>query len=474
MHALLSRACLVAAALAAAAAALAAPTRAADRLDRVQLRHNPSRGTDYLPLSTPGAPAASGALSIRPVLRINLDGPPATNVFSKVQPIDVDGDGRFEFLQFNGFRMMKVWSASGRKLWQVLNPAGRVHDARTGTHRDSVAILDLDGDGGQDVVGCWAYGNQRRLVLRRGRDGRVIRSVPLPNQVSAECQVAAFRTPAYPRPIILVAEQALSRSCRRNYVGYWARTLAFDTGGRLLWGRDTCDAGHFAYGLDEDRDGRAEGIFVGRYLLDPNGNVRCTLQGWPRGDHADGVVTADIDPTRPGYEAVAVGASGLMLFQARTCRQIWRMPDRVIRNPQHVAVARLEPDRPGLQIVAEERGDVRGARTFLFDGRGRVLAVQRARVDNTMPVQNANLDGAVGSDELVGSWGGVFGRGLRQRAGTGWFWRLRGSLRETRRVPYVGSYGRWQAFPTVADLDRDGRDEIVQWGQSLIVVGKAR
>ena len=41
-------------------------------------------------------------------------------------------------------------------------------------------------------------------------------------------------------------------------------------------------------------------------------------------------------------------------------------------------------------------------------------------------------------------------------------------------VLYPRDYDRWQAFPLVLDVDRDGRDEIVQWGQSLIVIGKVR
>ena len=54
-----------------------------------------------------------------------------------------------------------------------------------------------------------------------------------------------------------------------------------------------------------------------------------------------------------------------------------------------------------------------------------------------------------------------------------WYWNLRGNrVRETRRGPYPASYDRWQAFPLVFDYDGDGKDEIVTWGQSLIVVGK--
>ena len=461
--------------LLAAVVGSAGRAEAVDRYDRAQLYSNASRGTAYLRLGTADASGSTAGLNIQPVLRINLDGSPVLNVFSKVMPIDADGDGRFEFLQYNGLRMMKLWDATGAKRWQIGNAGGRMHDTSAATHRDSAAVLDFDGDGRQDIAHCWSIGGKRSLVFRRGSDGRILRSVALNAGLRDSCHVAAVRTQAYPEPIVLVADTAPGNGCRRNYVDVWARTLAFDRSGRLLWQATTCDAGHFVYPLDEDQDGLAEGIFVGRYHLSPTGAVRCTLQGWLAGDHADAAIPADIDPGHAGFEVAAVGVTGVGLYDATTCRQLWRKPLTVIRNPQHVALARLQPGSATPQIVVEERGNEPGARTFLLSGTGRVLAVQRASSDNTIPIQNANLDGATGTDELIGTWGAVYGSDLRARAGRSWFWQLTGSrVRETRRLPYSGSYGRWQAFPLAFDHDRDGRDELLQWGQSLIVVGKAR
>ncbi|MFO1071727.1 MAG: hypothetical protein U1E17_03310 [Geminicoccaceae bacterium] len=119
------------------------------------------------------------------------------------------------------------------------------------------------------------------------------------------------------------------------------------------------DAGHFVYLLDTDRDGRAEAIFVGRYLLSPTGTARCTLQGWLLGDHADAAISADIDPGHPGFEVAAVGAR----HRALRCRHLppaWRKPLNVIRNPQHLALARL-PGSTAPQIVVEEWHRARGA-----------------------------------------------------------------------------------------------------------------
>ena len=61
---------------------------AVDRDDRVQLHRNASRGVDYLPLGKLGEPVKEGALGMRIVDRINLDGSASVNVFSSVLPIE--------------------------------------------------------------------------------------------------------------------------------------------------------------------------------------------------------------------------------------------------------------------------------------------------------------------------------------------------------------------------------------------------
>jgi hypothetical protein len=454
---------------------------AVDPLDRVQMHRNANRSVPYLPLARHGASPGASKLVMRPVKKIELDGDPLQNVYSSLLPIVVDdqdddgGGGRFGFVQWNGFRFMQLWDRGGERRWRVENRSGRLHDLEKGTHRDTAAILDLDGDGRQDIAHCWMEDGQRKLIYRRGRDGKVIASAPLVGS-ALECHVAAFRMAKPERTILLVAERnrgADRGSCPHNFLGDWSRTLAYDLHGNKLWERNTCDAGHHVWPLDEDQDGRAEAVFVGKYLLRGDGSLQCELAGWPRKDHVDGLSIADLDPdpSRPGLEAVAVGQfGGTALFRAATCRQIWRIPTRIIRNPQHVAVAKLDARSRAPLIQVDERGVVPGARSFVLDGRGRILA---ARQNDVMAMQNANLDGVLGVDESVGSFGVVTDRFGQVRLSRAWYWNLRGRrVRETRSGPYPDNYNRWQAFPLVFDWDRDGRDEIVTWGQSLIVIGK--
>jgi hypothetical protein len=463
-------------ALAGILSALAVPARAGvDRYDRAQMYHYAQAGTPYLPLATTGAASSDAAITINPIVKINLDGDPRSNVLSNVLAIDVDRDGVLEFVQYDGSKLMKLWSRNGTKRWQVTNPAGFSHRIEDPVYRDTAAILDLNGDGKQDIAHCWVANGKRTLVLRRGFDGAVIKQVALlPTNFDTDCLVVAVRFAARAQPLLLVPSRVTDGSCPRNWIGYWAKTMAFDLAGNKVWERNTCDAGHYVYPLDENQDGKAEATFVGRYLLRADGSVQCTLQGWYPKDHADAVIPGDVDPAKPGFEAVAVGVTGTAMFTARTCRRIWRLPYATIANPQRAALARLDPKVATLQIVVEDHGNGAGSQTVLLDKAGKVV-VTRQTTGKTMPIQNANIDGKPGSDELIGSFGEVFGRNLVKRANRGWFWHLKGTtVREDAAMPLYSSYGRWQAFPLVIDLDRDGRDEIVQWSQTLLVIGKAR
>lgn len=447
---------------------------AADPLDRVQMHRNSNRGVPYLPLGETGESVGTPTLSMAPSLQINLDGNPLQNVYSNLRPIDAYGDAKYEFVQYNGYRFMQVWDTSGRKLWRIANAKGRLHEYLDGTHRDTISVLDVDGDGKQDIAHCWAVGSSKLLVLRRGADGSVIRSARLAGGVNEPCQIAAFRMADTRETIILVSEEFKGTpACLGNsYVDTWAQTTAYDLTLRKLWSTRTCDAGHYVYPLDSDFDGYAEGIFVGKYLLRSDGSIKCSLSTWPAADHADGVGIADFDPTRPGLEAVAAGHTGLAMFSTDTCQQIWRISSAVVRDPQHLAVVRLDPTSSSPQIVVDERGTVRYPRTFVISGQGRILSAVR---NNVMPMQNANLDGATGTDEHVGSFGIVTDLLGNVRLSKSWYWRLTGlRVRETTSGPYPTLFDRWQAFPVVFDFDGDGRDEIVQWGQSLIVIGKVR
>jgi hypothetical protein len=215
-------------------------------------------------------------------------------------------------------------------------------------------------------------------------------------------------------------------------------------------------------------DGRAEQFFIGHYLYDPQGNRRCAWSSWGA-DHADAVGVADLDPSRPGLEAVAIGRSGTRALHLASCSQIWSIPTGTIENPQNMALAKLDPTSPSPTIVIRQRGNVDNGSVFFLNGRGQVLKRVATNVaDYGMPMQNANFSGASASDDIVHHFGKVYDRNGQLRLGTGWFWSLKGT--KVQEVT-AGYYEHWAPFPIVMDVNRDGRDDIVTWSQSLIVVG---
>ena len=432
------------------------------QLARVQLHRSGNRGQAYLPRARDDGRAEPAQFSLRPVAIVRVDGDPRDNVRSNLYPIDVDGDRRFELLQFNGYRFMRVYRQDGRKLWEERQDHGRVH--RSHVHRDTLAVVDANGDGRQDILHCWTdRSGDKRLVLRRGDTGEVLRSITLASQKArTECQIAAFEVPGRAAPIVLVAHGA--RGCGRGGVDTFDRTVAFDAGLDRLWERDTCNAGHYAWPLDENGDGAAEGIFVGKHLLTPDGALRCTLSGWD-GDHVDSMVVADLDPARSGLEVAAVGASGARIHDAGSCGLLARVEG--VRNPQWVNAARLSPEADAPSIMMRSRNS--GSLLYRVDARGRIAGGYRtAGTRLLVPTINANLDGAAAAEDMVMWFGQVVDGSGRLRLDTGWYWNLQPLRGKDRRL---SPFEQWTSAPVVLDLDGDGRDELITWGRYAIVVG---
>lgn len=454
-----------------AAPAAAQPVDRERLRDKAQLHRNPGRGEAYLSRVVPDARAEPATIEMRPIARWPLPIDPEENVRSAVLPIDADGDGRLELLQLQGYRVMRLFERSGRQLWGLRDPRGRIH--RSHVHRDTLASLDVNGDGYDELVHCWLDADgDKTLVVRSPRTGIVHRSASLAaDGARSECQIAAFRVPGRATPLILVARQAsfADAPCDRRYVDEWSVTEAYDTELRLVWRRGTCRAGHYAWPLDEDEDGLAEAILVGKYLLEPDGALRCVLPGWGL-DHVDSAVVADLDPQRPGHEIAAVGRTGTRTYRARDCAPIATVGPGTIVNPQVVHAARLEPgaDRPA--IVVRSRPSEPVPYVYRIDVEGRILdRYVDTNPRHQQPMTTADLDGATAAEDLVTAFGQVVdGRG-RLRLGTDWYWDLQPlSAAERALSPYM----QWSSAPLVVDLDGDGRDELVTWGRRLMVIGR--
>ncbi len=460
-------------ALADAALALEPAASRERQLDRVQMHRNGARGVAYVPRAAPDGSGEPDLIAFRAASVLRLPGDPDENVRGGLYPIDADGDGTLEFLHFNGYRVMRVIGRDGTRRWEDREEGRRTH--RDYVHRDTLAVLDADGDRRQEIVHCWADRGGKRLVLRDGATGAIRRSVELAgDDPGGECQIAAFRVEGREEPVILVSRggDAAGAGCPRDFIDLWPVTAAYGPDLRRLWQRATCDAGHYAWPLDEDRDGRAEGVFVGKYLLRADGTLACTLPNWG-GDHVDSLVVADFDPGSDGFEVVAVGRSGGRVYRAADCDLRAERPGDVLDDPQHVNAALLDPGSGAPSLVVRSRAGISDGpgQVHLVDIRLRRLRDIRERDPRHLrPMQNANLDDARAAEDLVTSFGQVIDAEGRVRLDTGWYWGRDGGSDDEASQPYR----RWTSAPVVVDLDGDGRDEIVTWGRESIVVGSLR
>lgn len=439
---------------------------------RSQLHSNGLRGSVYISRSRESATVEPSTVPFRAVTRIPYDGDGTVNARGNLYPIDVDGDGTYEFLHFNGFRMMRVYRQDGTKLWQADNPAGRLHSQLK--NRDTLSVLDVDGDGSQEIIHCWAGDGERSraLVLRDGTTGAVRRSVRLNGQpASVACQIATFWMDRADEPVVLVAGRVTDGSCARNFTDTYSHVAAFTPALKPLWERNTCDAGHYAWPLDENGDGRAEAVFIGKYQYGADGRLRCILPGYTN-DHVDSMVVTDFDPMREGYEALTAGQFGTRFYRAQTCSPIWSRGSDLVRNAQHVAAARTAPDQPPVALITQKPQEP-GASSYLVTTEGSARRLYAA-ADDPLLVQvfNANVDGAPAAEDRVAHFAQVIdGETGKLRLSRDWYWGLQTVSAAEARLPLNE---QWAEVPVVLDLDGDGSDEIVTWGRDMIVVGSGR
>ncbi|WP_157505497.1 hypothetical protein [Geminicoccus roseus] len=443
-------------------------------LDRVLLHRTPHRGMDYVPVAHAGSSASGkSSLKVDIIRKIELDGNALDNNYSSVLPLDFNGNGTSEFLHWNGNRIMRLYGNQGNKIWQIINSSGRRITTGAYTHRDAAVIMDLNGDNKDDVLHCWQSGSTKLVVQRNGATGKEIRRISLPDQSvssSSHCLIAAYRKQSDKKPIILVSQQQPGGSGKcnnKNYIDNWVRVVAYDTNLKQLWHADTCHAGHHTAGVDANNDGYQEYFFAGKYALDFNGKIRCTLKGWSAGDHVDAIRVAKLDPASSRLVAVAIGASGGGAFDASNCNWLWGF-SKTIPNPQELSIAQLEPAPKPLSVTVTQRGS-NTTETHVLDANGKLVRKIQARV---VPMQNAELDGDTRTDEIVSMFGQVFNGNGDKLLSTDWYWNLKGS--KVEHVVGQTEYDQWAAFPLMFDVDNDGKDELVTWGQSLIVVGRPR
>ncbi|MFO1067046.1 MAG: hypothetical protein U1E14_00800 [Geminicoccaceae bacterium] len=408
-------------------------------------------------------------LTATPLAMIEPGGNRDENVGSDVVTIDIDGDGKLELLQFSGHRLIRLFKfdtdlTSWRKIWEVYDPTGRTN--RDLAHRDKWAILDIDGDGSQEIIGCASQKGRktRLLVIRNSRTGAIIRSRDLQDPNTGECRISAQRMVGGSGGVIMIARPGLpADGCLYGFLDTLSRVAAFNLRLDWLWSKSTCEAGHHFRPLDENKDGVAEAVAVGKYLVNRYGNTKCMYPNWAW-DHIDSATYADIDVRQPGLEFATAGETGIRMYRASTCELLWEIPTTELENPQSIFVGRIDPSDPDMMIViVRERDRPRAYRVDPLSGQ--LLGAFALGSDIKW---TANLDG-VGALEGISAFGEVYDGFGEKRLSRAWYWDLQTLTAVEQALP---EGAQWSSRSLTADLDGNGRDELIVWGRQLLVIGR--
>jgi rhamnogalacturonan endolyase len=313
---------------------------------------------------------------------------------------DIDGDGRFEFVFYQGPGMlaastfqpgasgpygkhttaadqalncMTAIDFDGNVRWQTGEPWKQKFPFRTHGGHDMLLSADVNGDRRAELIGL--RGNQLQLIS--GETGRVLKTLPLDND--GYSQLVAIKSGKGNQMHILV------RPIGDGLDGHphGCPNLLYDCNLEQIWGRhDYTRAGHEPQGYDVDGDGRDE-LLIGLDCANPDGSVRWTIaaadipvtrKSYFLG-HDDRRTVIDIDGDGQPEQVLALENFGVLVSDLKG-NILWRKA-----VPNHCGEARVGKflaDVPGLQILINNERfglphDPALAGSELLDCRGNVI-----------------------------------------------------------------------------------------------------
>ncbi|MEO6097569.1 MAG: hypothetical protein ABIW76_18710 [Fibrobacteria bacterium] len=272
---------------------------------------------------------------------------------------DLDGDGKLEFVmgqpipQPDAHTPMEVtrvtaFTLTGTKLWEYMRPGETNPTSHSSGSDIPLQVYDLDGDGKSEVIAAFS---SKELTVLGGRDGKPVRTIPLPQGKSAtgpsgsnDCiLIANLRGTPWPQDFIV----------KTRYTQVWGID---GRDGKVLWtynqqGGD--NLAHYGYAFNADADSMDE-YLSGWQLLDHDGKVKWKASGLTM--HIDAASVGDIDGNPANGLEIAM-ASQVGALYGSDGKERWREshtePDG--QGIQQIAIGDFSAKHAGKEVILLER-----------------------------------------------------------------------------------------------------------------------
>jgi rhamnogalacturonan endolyase len=331
--------------------------------------------------------AASGAFTltadhaVEPVVRVPLR-PGGAVKFVWVG--DLDGDGEYDYVldRQTSPQTIEAYRSNGQFLWSVdLGPNSTDQDNIEGGsatvdvgHNDGVTVYDLDGDGRAEVAVRIANGvtfgngttftnadnNRQFIAILDGRTGAARATAAVPTDYLSDGPMYARFGVGYldgvTPSLVAYMKNRIGNGSFNLMMSAWKFTgSAVSMQWKWLRGNQDAPDGHNTRVIDVDGDGRDEVVEIG-FVLNGNGTLKYSLA--PQGiQHGDRFHLAKMDPNRPGLQGYGVqqdNPSGLRdyYYDAATGTMIWKHVEAGTADVGRGVVGDIDPRFPGMEAWA--------------------------------------------------------------------------------------------------------------------------
>ena len=295
---------------------------------------------------------------------------------------DLDGDGEFDYVLDRGTspQSLEAYSGDGAFLWSVdLGPNSENQDniepgssAIDVGHWDGVTVYDLDGDGRSEValrVGDGVtFGDgsvheeaddvRQSMAILDGETGAALATAPVPEDYVEDGPMGARLGVGYldgetPSLVAYLKNRIGDGDFNLMYVAY--RFDGTELGQQWKWLRADTAApdGHNTRIVDVDGDGTDEIAEIG-FVLNGDGTLRCSLADEGIG-HGDRFHIARMDPDREGLQGYGVqqdNSSGLReyFYDATDGTILWEHFGEGVLDVGRGMAGDIDPRHPGMEV----------------------------------------------------------------------------------------------------------------------------